>query len=178
MKDVTEKLEILLRFSLVYAFILLFFILNVIGASASHTDALEIPFILMFIYYWSIYRPLLIPPILAFLIGLTFDLLSGLPVGLSSFLFVLVRQLTSEQRIFLSSQTFFVVWLGFMVVCASGILIQWTLFGLVNLEWPPIEPPLRVIVIGIILFPLISLFLNLSHKILPDVQGEYAAVNS
>lgn len=176
MKDVTEKLEIILRFSLVYLFILFFFIINVIGASASQTNALEIPFILMFLYYWSIYRPMLIPPILAFMLGLVFDLLSGLPVGLSSFLFVLVRQLTSEQRIFLSSQTFFVVWLGFMVVCAFGILIQWMLFGLVNLEWSPLEPPLRVIVIGIILFPLISVFLNLSHKVLPDTQGEYAAV--
>lgn len=174
MKEITEKLEVIVRTTLVYLFILILFILNVMGTSASPTDALEIPFVLMLIYYWSIYRPTLIPPFLAFSLGLIFDLLSGLPVGLSSFLFVLVRQLTSEQRVFLTSQTFFVVWLGFMVVCASGVLIQWMLFGLVNLQWPPLEPPLRVIVIGIIIYPLISMILNLSHKILPDTQGDFA----
>src|SRR5882757_800049 len=46
------------------------------------------------IYYWTIYRPNLLPPAAVFLCGLVLDLLSGAPLGVAALVFLLGSVLT------------------------------------------------------------------------------------
>jgi rod shape-determining protein MreD len=50
------------------------------------------------VFFWSLYRPDLLTPAAAFLVGLIHDGLAGLPLGLTSLLILLVRQLVVRSR--------------------------------------------------------------------------------
>ena len=176
MQSLSEYLDIFVRLCAVYVLMFLLFILNIISISAPLSITIDVPFILMMFYYWSIYRPTLIPPFLVFCAGICLDLLSGWPLGLNAFIFLILRHNVSSQRLFLTGQPFIVVWLGYMVVSGVAMFLQWMLFGLIRLQWGAIDPVILSAFIGILLFPVISLILHFSHKILPEVQGQYSAV--
>ncbi len=174
--SMSEKLDGFIRFCVPYALIFVFFTLNMVSFSAPLSTKIEIPLILMCVYYWSVYRPTLIPPVLVFAIGIYFDLLSSMPLGLSAFVLLLLRQIITEQRIFLISQPFVMIWLGFVVTMAISLMIQWCLFGLINFHWTPIIPVLLMMASGVFIFPIVFLVLNVSHKVLPSLIDQYSAV--
>lgn len=169
----SEKLDGFLRFCVPYCLIFILFTLNVVSFSTPLSTKIEIPFIMMFIYYWSVYRPTLIPPLVTFFIGGYFDLIAGLPLGLSAFTLLLMRQIITEQRIFLTGQSFGVIWLVFTCVCVVALGIQWGLYGLIHWRWTPYQPVVLMILSGICFFPVISLLLNLSHRALPAHLKQY-----
>ncbi len=176
MLAISEQIDLLLRICVPYLVMLVLLLLNMISFSTPLSATIEIPFIIIVIYYWSVYRPALLPPILIFIIGISLDFISGLPAGLSSFIFLIMNNIVSNQRLFLTGQPFMIVWLGFIIVGFSTLLIQWFLFGLINLQWTPIEPVMLAIISGVLLFPVVSLILNLSHKLLPAIPDQYSAV--
>tara|TARA_R110001592_G_scaffold27763_21_gene102889 strand:- start:25584 stop:26117 length:534 start_codon:yes stop_codon:yes gene_type:complete len=176
MQSLSEYLDIFVRVCAVYACMFVLFILNIISVSAPLSITIDVPFMLMTFYYWSIYRPTLIPPALVFSAGICLDLLSGWPVGLNAFIFLVLRHNVASQRIFLTGQPFMVIWFGYMIVGSGALFMQWLLFGLMRLQWNSLEPVFLSAFISILIFPIISLVLHLSHKILPEIQGQYSAV--
>ena len=176
MQSFTEYLDIFVRLCAVYVFMFLLFLLNIISISAPLYITLDVPFILMVFYYWSIYRPTLIPPSLTFFAGICLDMLSGWPVGVNALILLVLRHNVTSQRLFLTGQPFIVIWLGYMLVSSIALLLQWALFGLVHLQWAAIDPVILSAIIGILLFPIVSLILHVLHKILPEIQGQYSAV--
>ena len=159
------------RMSIAYAFLALLFILNVVAVSFPLTGAVKAPLFLMAIYYWAVYRPRLLPPLVVFLAGCTMDLLSGLPVGMNALVFVAVQWVISGQRRFLMGQSFMMIWIGFAVVSIASVIVQWGLFGVLNLRWLPPDAFLVSGLFGIALFPLICIILHLIHKVLPVSQA-------
>ncbi|MBM3554744.1 MAG: rod shape-determining protein MreD [Alphaproteobacteria bacterium] len=92
-----------------------------IGLSAGVTPMLAV----VATFYWSIYRPELLPTWAAFAIGLALDLVSGGPVGLTALLLVLIRAyVANERRVFLS-RSFAVGWGGFALIAGAVSLIAW-----------------------------------------------------
>lgn len=176
MSAISEQMEMFLRVCVPYIVMFILFILNMVFFSTPLSMTIEIPFVVMVIYYWSIYRPTLIPPLLVFLIGASLDLISGFPVGLSSFVFLVIRKTVSDQRLFLTGQSFMAVWLGFALVSVISTLVQWMLFGLMHFHWTPLQPVNLTIIAGILLFPVIAFILNLSHRVLPLLPDQYSAV--
>jgi len=176
MQSFHEYIDVFLRLCAVYLFLFLFFLLNIISISMPLSITIDVPFVLMLLYYWSIYRPTLIPPLLVFAMGVCLDLLSGWPLGLNAFIFLVLRQSVTSQRVFLTGQPFIVVWLGFMVAVSSSLFLQWALFGLIRLQWVSFDPVIISIFIGIVLFPAIALVLHILHRMLPEIQGQYSAV--
>jgi rod shape-determining protein MreD len=84
------------------------------------------PFLsLMAVYYWSIYRPDLIPVVVVFLAGLLQDVLIGGPVGLLALVLVLVHGVGVSQRGVFLGKTFQVEWWGFGLVTVGAILFAW-----------------------------------------------------
>ncbi len=171
-----EQIETIGRFVVTYCIMFILFILNVIFISASGTASLNIALIMMVIYYWSIYRPMLIPPILVFVAGICFDSLSGWPLGISAFIFLLMRQSVGGQRLFLTGQPFSVIWLGFIVAISIASLLQWLIFSIIYFQWAPLIPIMVTLIASVIMFPLIALALHLSHKLLPEMHDQYTAV--
>lgn len=79
------------------------------------------------VYFWSIYRPELLPVWAAFLVGLLQDLLTGSPLGLTALVLVLVRALAVSQRRTLLGQSFGVEWAGFLMIAAGAGAAGWLL---------------------------------------------------
>jgi rod shape-determining protein MreD len=174
MSFLPEQIDSLLRLCAVYGMMLLLFLLNTVTLSLPFSDSFEVPLMTMVIYYWAIYRPTLIPAWFVFLMGIAFDLLSGLPVGLSAFVFVGLRWLVSDQRLFLMGQSFVTVWLGYALANLIVTSVQWVLYGFLNLHWSPLEPVGMMIVSGIFFFPAVSIFLHFSHRMLPMLSDQYS----
>lgn len=177
MSGFPEKCDYCLRLFAVYAVLVILFLLNIISFTTPLSLAIEIPFVLMFLYYWAVYRPNIMPPLLVFGLGLLFDLLSGLPLGVSAFIFLLQNLIVSDQRIFLAGQTFIVIWIGFTVVASLSLLVQWFLVGVMHMQLMPIIPVLLMILSGVIVFPFIVILLNITHRALPDVTDSYSPVS-
>ena len=177
MSSSSEQIEVFLRFCVPYLLIFALFVLNIVSlSSVIITGSFEIPFLLGAIYYWSVYRPTLIPVWFVFISGFTLDLITGLPVGISPFVFILVRWIVTDQRLFLANQSFPAVWIGYVLVCTFSNILQWVLFGLTEGHWVGIFPVLVVILLGSCIYPLLSAALYLSHRILPHLSDHYSAV--
>jgi len=82
---------------------------------------------LMTVYFWAYHRPDLMPVSAVFVIGLWQDVLYGGPMGLTSLILVLVRELLVNQRRALIGKPFLVAWMGFAIVVAGTLLLSWVL---------------------------------------------------
>jgi rod shape-determining protein MreD len=79
------------------------------------------------LYYWTIYRPELLPPAAVFLCGVVLDLLSGAPLGIAALVFLLTRVVVLPQRRFFVDRLFPFVWGGFTLLAAGVIAFLWLL---------------------------------------------------
>ena len=156
-----------IRFTIAYALIAALFVMNTINIPYPLTSTVKAPLFLMGLYYWSVYRPTLLPVWLVFSFGLLMDIVSGMPFGLNALIFVTLQWLIRDQRKILTGQSFFVVWLGFTIVLACALLMQWGVFGVINGSWPSYRPLVIAFALSASLFPVIFLLLHSTHKILP-----------
>lgn len=163
----SKKIEILLRFCATYLLLALFFFMDMISINVPYFEEIRPSFTLMSIFYWSIYRPSILPSWVAFLGGVFFDLISGLPVGLHALLFLLVQRVVTDQRKIFMGQSFFAVFVGYCVVMVGVYGLQWSLFCLVNGLIVPFEPVVGAVILGVVFFPIALLLMNMAHKILP-----------
>lgn len=170
----TERADTGVRLVAPYSLMAVLFVFNTVSISFPRTGSITAPLLLMAIYYWSIYRPALIPAWLAFIAGIMVDLLSGIStVGINALVFVIVRWVVTDQRRFLMGQSFLMIWIGFVIVSVVALLIQWLVFGLLGAGWLPFRPLGFSVLLGMALFPAISMLLHITHKILPDPQANY-----
>lgn len=170
----SKKIEIFSRFCGVYALIAIFILADVISFQIPFFQDIRPSFTLMALFYWSIYRPTLTPPLFAFAVGLFIDMLSGLPLGLHAALFVMVHYLVSGQRKMFMGQPFITVFFGYCFVGSVMASLQWLLYGLVTHSWVPFMPVMGMAALGIAFFPVALLLMNASHKLLPL---EYPGMN-
>lgn len=168
-----KKLKRTGRLALPYVILALFMMINLINLPFSSTGAVKPYLIVSFIYYWAIYRPTIIPPLLCFLLGVLMDILSGTPIGLHAFIFVGVQWLIRDQRRFLMGQPYGTIWAVFGLVCVACGAWQWGLLGLTQLSWPSPLFGLISIAMSLVLFPFISLLLNAIHRILPVASRSF-----
>ena len=89
------------------------------------------PFLsLMAVYYWSIYRPDLLPVYIVFLAGLVQDVVTGGPIGMMALVLILVHGIgVSQRRVFLG-KSFPVEWWGFGLVAIGAGAVAWILTSL------------------------------------------------
>lgn len=82
---------------------------------------------MMAVYYWAIYRPDLLPPSAAFALGLLHDIISGLPLGVSALVLLVIQGGTASQRRFFLGNAFAVAWWGFALVALGAMALSWLL---------------------------------------------------
>ncbi len=144
--------------------------LNVSSLSLPHAGDLKPFFLLMVVYYWSIYRPTVMPIAYTFVLGILIDLLSDMPVGVSALILIIVQIIVLKSRLFLMGQPFIMVWLGFAIVSFAYALLSWFLLTLINFVIFPKETFVQVLIAGLLtalIFPLVTLVLQAVHRILP-----------
>lgn len=167
-----EKAEFAVRFTVVYALIVFLWIVDMISLNISNFQDVKPSFMLMAIFYWSIYRPTLIPSWAVFLMGLILDLVSGLPVGLNACLFVVIQRILIDQRLTFAGQAFVTVFFGYISVSAFYYGVQWLIFGLIHNYFVGLELMLGKIIMALVFFPVFYLIIHLTHKVLPYEKSQ------
>ncbi len=110
--------------------VVLAFLLLVISRLPFGIEGLEsaMPLLtLMACYYWTIYRPALMPSIALFVLGLLQDLLTGGPLGLMALVLLLVHWIVDAQRRVFLGKSFVVGWWGFGLVALGAEVVIWLL---------------------------------------------------
>lgn len=163
----SENIDWFWRVSVAQIFIFFLLLLGLISFSIPMSGEIRPFFILMALYYWSIYRPSLLHPFVVFLYGFIFDIVLGFPLGLHSILFLVIQWVIKSQRLFFMGQTYLVVWIGFTVTTFSALLIEWIFFSVLSAGFVPYSAMINNLVITVFLFPLVSYFFILMHRFLP-----------
>jgi rod shape-determining protein MreD len=151
---VWQRLDHGARSSLPFVTTIVCIFLSVITWPLPHIGAIAPPFALVALYYWALHRPDLFGPGMAFLTGLLFDLLNGLPPGISALLFVLAHHIVLMQRRFFVGHSFYMMWSGFALTATAVMLSQWFLVTMIRWQLMPLFPVLVQTLFVIILFPL------------------------
>jgi rod shape-determining protein MreD len=149
-------------------------LLGVMSLPLPYVGATRPSLVLMTIYYWSIYRPTLVPPFLCFAAGLLIDILTGMPLGLNALVMVVVQWIVRSQRRFLMGQTYKVLWALFGLTAALATGLTWALYGLVQSNWPPLAPLAGSVGVSLCIFPFVSLLLIYVHRMLPVASRGYS----
>lgn len=122
---------------------------------------------LMAVYYWSIYRPDLLPLVATFLLGLVQDSLGGTPLGLNVSVLLVVQGVVVSQRRFFHGKTFLVEWWGFMLVAPGAALAAWVLVSLYFGVLVGPQPLAIQVLLSIALYPCLAwLFARAQHHLL------------
>lgn len=162
-----KTMENTARLSVAYIVLGALFLLNVVSWPFIPDSLFKPYLVLIVVYYWSIYRPTLMPTPLCFAIGLSFDLITGTAPGLFAGIFVLTYWIVRNQRRFLMGQTYIVTWAIFSIVAFAIGLTEWFITGLVDFHWNLPFPWLLRAALTALIFPFISILLILVHRTLP-----------
>ncbi len=113
-------------------------------------------FALISVFFWSVYQPNLMPAGAAFLIGFFVDVLSGMPLGLTALVLVLLQYAALTQRPAFVGRPFLVGWIGFAFFAAVAMVLIW--FG-ASLYYLTLFDPAPIVVqlaITVAIYPLIA----------------------
>ncbi len=129
-------------------------LLGVIAWPLPHFGMVAPPLALMALYYWTIHRPDLFHPSMAFAIGLLNDVVNFLPLGLSAFLFVAAHQIILRRRRLFASHSFFMIWSGFILTVLGVMMSEWIFLCLIRWQSVPILPVLAQMTLAMVFFPI------------------------
>ena len=143
------------KYVIVYTFLVALFLLSLVDLPVLGPMTGRQSVLLIGLYFFTIFRPRLLPFLLVFAMGLCLDLLSGGIVGLNVFCFMLLAIILRGQRRFLLGQSWQVIWAGFCVATGLILSFQALAYGLVSLQFPPVAPVALNIIISSFLYPLL-----------------------
>jgi len=116
------------------------------------------------LYYWTIYRPDLLPPVAIFGCGVVLDLLSGAPLGVTALVLLLSRVVVLPQRRFFVDRLFPFVWGGFTLLAAAAIAFLWLLGGLLESAMLDMRAAALQWVLTVATFPCVSYLLMRTQR--------------
>jgi len=115
-----------------FAITVLLAMFSVMPARAPEIAPVMPALVLIAVYFWSVFRPDLMPFWAIFLIGVFQDLLTGVPLGVGIVSLLLVHGYVGTQRRFFASATLPMLWVVFLLVAAVAIALNWLLSCLVT----------------------------------------------
>ena len=124
----------------------------------------------MAVFYWVVYRPDLMPPSAAFLIGLWQDIMIGTPLGLNALVLLVVQMALVAQRRFFQGKSFMVVWWAFAMLALLAALLSWILTMALYTVWLIPTPAVFQLLLTIALYPFVTWILaRTQHAVLRQV---------
>jgi rod shape-determining protein MreD len=124
---VWQRIDVIARKSTPFTITLFLIILSIVPTHLPGFARVAPMLAVMAIYHWTLYRPELLPAVALFFLGLLQDSLSGTPLGVNVLVFLTVYGVVLTQRRFFAGKSFFVTWLGFVLVAAGATLEGWLL---------------------------------------------------
>ena len=122
------------------------------------------------VYFWSLFRPASMPPPVVFLIGLLFDLLGYVPIGVGVLTLLIVHGFALRWRLILTRQGFLAVWLAFAGFAAAAAALGWALTALLTVRLLPVAPALFQAVLTAALYPALATLFIRAHRTVADPE--------
>ena len=111
---------------------------------------------LIAIFHWGVYRAELLPNYAVFFIGFFQDVLSGVPIGIHTLIYILAYNLILTQQRFFARKSFYIIWLGFAVVSAGVMFLLWGFISILSGVVIDFVPVISQYGIGVGMYPIIS----------------------
>jgi len=155
-----------------YAVFILLALLMMSNWALPYFSMIKPQLVLVVVFYWTLYRPTLMPPVVILLVGLLFDLMNPvMPVGTHAASYLLVAGILKPRRRSLMGQPFVVIWAGFAVAVLIDLLFKWFALSILS----PADLTFTMILfngfITMLSFPLVVMVLTLVHRLLPAGRG-------
>ena len=125
-----------------------------LGLPAQH-GVMPVPAIAS-VYFWTLYRPALMPPLAVFGFGVLPDLRSAAALGLNPLLLLTLHAAVLTQRRVLARQSFWLVWSVFALLAAGTLALGWLLRALLAFLLLPVEPGLYELALTVAVYPALS----------------------
>lgn len=122
------------------------------------------------VYFWSLFRPAAMPPPVVFLIGVLFDLLGYLPLGVGTLTLLIVHGLALRWRRFLTRQGFLFVWLAFAGFAVGAAALGWVLTTLLSFRVLPIGQAVFAATLTAALYPALAILFIRAHRTIADPE--------
>jgi rod shape-determining protein MreD len=122
------------------------------------------------VFFWSLYRPASMPPVVVFGLGLLLDLLSFAPVGVGVLTLLAAHGLAVTWRRALARRGFLVVWLCLVGVAAAAATLAWALTSLLIFRLLPPMPGVFQAMLSAGLYPALSVVLTRAHHTLAEPE--------
>ncbi len=108
---------------------------------------------LIAVYYWSVFRPDLMPSGAVFLIGLLHDLIGVAPLGSGVLALLMVHAAVGAQRKFFATAGFGLLWLAFAVLASAAQLLIWLLSCLLIGRLVDLSPAILQVAVTLAIYP-------------------------
>ena len=115
-------------------------------------------------YYWTIYRPNLVPSLALFLLGFLQDLVTGGPLGLMALVLLLVHWLSDAQRRVFLGKSFVVGWWGFGLVALGAEGVIWLLASIYYDQALGIRPFAFQFMLTVAIYPCLAWLFGLVQR--------------
>jgi len=139
-EDVWHRLDITARKLLPFLATLLLILVGMVPFRVPDLSPVIPSLSVVAVYYWSIYKPNLMPVWAVFLVGLFQDLLAAGPLGVGILSLLLVHGLVESIRRFMVGAGIMAVWLVFVLIAAASFFAGWLLTCLLETRWFDPEP--------------------------------------
>lgn len=165
-----QRLDRLARNLTPFAISLVFVMVSVLPLEIPFYGAVTANLGVMAVFYWAVYRPDLLPPAAAFLLGLWQDMMFGTAFGMYALVFLIVHTVLAAQRRFFQGKSFLVVWWAFALVALLASILAWILAMLLHGAWLSPMPAAFQYLLTIALYPFATWLLARSqHAVLRQV---------
>lgn len=105
------------------------------------------------VIFWTVYRPDLFGYGSAFFLGVIADLMTGLPLGITALVLVLVRHGVLTRRRYFLRKSFHIVWAEYALVVIAAAIIDWMLAALYLWSNPGMLVHVFQVLLTLALFP-------------------------
>lgn len=119
------------------------------------------------LYYWVIYRPGLIPPLIILFVGLFRDSITGNPFGFSSFILLTAYSIGWGIKQHLGSRSFLLIWSGLIIFLIITEILEWSIFMILVDSFIDPLPLLFQMTLAILFYPFLTLILFKAHNWVP-----------
>ena len=119
---------------------------------------------LMAVFYWSVYRPDLLPAVAVFALGLLQDLIAGAPLGITAVIWLGTFAMVLNQRKIFIGKPFAVSWWGFSMVAIAAFIARWLIHSALLGHVLDAHRMLTELAATILLFPLSVWLFVLTHR--------------
>jgi rod shape-determining protein MreD len=116
------------------------------------------------VYFWTLFRPASMPPVVVFPIGLLLDLLGYLPIGVGVICLLAVHGFAFRWQRFLARQSFSVIWLAFAGFAICGSALAWAFASLLGLRLLPLSSAALQAAVAIALYPAVAVLFIRAHR--------------